>query len=100
MIGGIGMQELLIILLLVVVIFGAKRLPEIGNGLGKAIRNFKRAAEPEEIDITQKTKSETQKVSTDSAENIKMTSAETTAATSTTTTTTAANGTEKKNTVE
>lgn len=94
MIGGIGMQELLIILLLVVVIFGAKRLPEIGNGLGKAIRNFKRAAEPEEIDITQKTKSETQKVSTDSAENIKMTPSETTA------TTTAANGTEKKNTVE
>ena len=51
---GIGMQELLLILL-VVVIFGAKKLPEIGGGLGKAIRNFKRASsEPDEIDITPK----------------------------------------------
>ena len=52
---GIGMQELLVILVLVLVIFGAKRLPEIGNGLGKAIRNFKQSAsEPDEIDITPK----------------------------------------------
>ena len=36
---GIGMQELLVILVLVLVIFGAKRLPEIGSGLGRAIRN-------------------------------------------------------------
>jgi sec-independent protein translocase protein TatA len=50
---GIGMSELLIILLIVVVIFGAKRLPEIGGGIGKAIRNFKKAtSEPEEIDVT------------------------------------------------
>ena len=54
---GIGMQELLVILLVVVVIFGAKRLPEIGGGLGKAIRNFKPASsEPDEIDITPKDK--------------------------------------------
>ena len=54
---GIGMHELLIILLVVVVIFGYKRLPEIGNGLGKAIRNFKQSAsEPDEIDITPKSK--------------------------------------------
>lgn len=50
---GIGTQELLIILVLVLVIFGAKRLPEIGSGLGKAIRNFKQGAtQPDEIDIT------------------------------------------------
>ncbi len=50
---GIGMSELLIILLIVVVIFGAKKLPEIGGGLGKAIKNFKKAtSEPEEIDVT------------------------------------------------
>lgn len=50
---GIGMQELLVVLVIVVVIFGAKKLPEIGGGLGKAIRNFKRASsEPDEIDIT------------------------------------------------
>lgn len=51
--GFIGTQEILVILLIVVVIFGAKKLPEIGGGLGKAIRNFKRASsEPDEIDIT------------------------------------------------
>ena len=50
---GIGMQELLLILVIVVLIFGSKKLPEIGGGLGKAIRNFKRASsEPDEIDIT------------------------------------------------
>lgn len=57
---GIGMQELLIILVLVLVIFGAKRLPEIGGGLGRAIRNFRQAAsEPDEIDITPKDKTKT-----------------------------------------
>ncbi len=51
---GIGTQEILIILVVALVIFGANKLPEIGSGLGKAIRNFKRAssAEPDEIDIT------------------------------------------------
>jgi len=52
---GIGTQEILIILVLVLIIFGAKRLPEIGGGLGRAIRNFRQAAsEPDEIDITPK----------------------------------------------
>ena len=50
---GIGMQELLVIIVIVVLIFGSKKLPEIGGGLGKAIRNFTRArSEPDEIDIT------------------------------------------------
>jgi len=50
---GIGMQELLLILLVVAIIFGAKRLPEIGRGLGKAIHDFKKASsEPDEIDVT------------------------------------------------
>lgn len=53
---GIGMQELLVLLVIVLVIFGAKKLPEIGGGLGKAIRNFRQAAsEPDEIDVTPKT---------------------------------------------
>jgi len=38
---GLGSQELIIILAIVFLIFGAKRLPEIGSGLGKAIKNFK-----------------------------------------------------------
>lgn len=55
---GIGMQEMLIILLVVLVLFGAKKLPEIGGGLGRAIRNFKKAtSEPDEIDITPRTES-------------------------------------------
>ena len=50
---GIGMQEILVILVVGLLIFGANRLPEVGSGLGKAIRNFKRAAsERDEIDIT------------------------------------------------
>ena len=50
---GIGMQEILIILVIALVLFGAKRLPEVGGGLGRAIRNFKRAvSESDQIDIT------------------------------------------------
>ena len=59
MIGGIGITELIIILVIVLIIFGANKLPEIGGGMGKAIRNFKKAtSEPEEIDITPKQKVE------------------------------------------
>jgi sec-independent protein translocase protein TatA len=50
---GIGTQELLIILVIALVLFGSKKLPEIGSGLGRAIRNFKRAvSENDQIDIT------------------------------------------------
>ncbi|WP_291323351.1 twin-arginine translocase TatA/TatE family subunit [Desulfonatronospira sp.] len=50
---GIGMTEMIIILVIVLVIFGANKLPEIGAGMGKAIKNFKKATtEPEEIDVT------------------------------------------------
>lgn len=40
---GIGIPELLIILFIIILIFGASRLPEIGRGIGKGIRNFKEA---------------------------------------------------------
>ncbi len=50
---GLGIWELLIILVIVLVIFGAGKLPEIGAGLGKGISNFKRATqESKEIDVT------------------------------------------------
>jgi len=39
--GTLGMSELVIILLIVIVIFGASRLPQLGKGLGEGIRNFK-----------------------------------------------------------
>ena len=41
MIGRLGIPELVIILLIIIMIFGASRLPEIGRGIGKGIRNFK-----------------------------------------------------------
>jgi len=49
MIGGLGMTELIVILVIVLVIFGAGKLPEVGGALGKGIKNFKSAVnEPEE----------------------------------------------------
>ncbi|OGW80091.1 MAG: preprotein translocase [Omnitrophica bacterium RIFCSPLOWO2_12_FULL_44_17] len=42
---GLGFQEVLVILLVAVLIFGAGRLPEIGKALGKAIREFKKAVD-------------------------------------------------------
>ena len=55
MIGGLGTTELMIIFGIVIVLFGASRLPELGGGIGKAIKNFKKAtSEPDEIDVTPK----------------------------------------------
>jgi sec-independent protein translocase protein TatA len=45
---GIGMPELIIILVIILIIFGAGKLPEIGAGMGKAIRNFRGASDEEE----------------------------------------------------
>lgn len=56
-----GPWELIIILLIVLIIFGAGKLPEIGSGLGKGIRNFKKASSgKEEIDVTPSSASEPQ----------------------------------------
>ncbi len=50
---GLGIPELLMILVIIVLIFGATRLPLIGEGLGKGIENFRAALrEPPEIDVT------------------------------------------------
>jgi sec-independent protein translocase protein TatA len=43
MLGGIGAQELLLIFLVILLLFGAKRIPEIAQGLGKGMREFKKA---------------------------------------------------------
>jgi sec-independent protein translocase protein TatA len=57
---GIGMPELIIILVIILIIFGVGKLPEIGGGMGKAIRNFKDASseaetkEPEKLEEDKK----------------------------------------------
>ncbi len=47
---GIGIPELIIILVIILIIFGAGKLPEIGGGLGKAISNFRSATKDKDQD--------------------------------------------------
>lgn len=55
---GIGVQELLIILVIVLIVFGAKNLPILGSNMGRAISNFKKGlSEPEVIEIKAEQKS-------------------------------------------
>ena len=55
----VGVTELLVILLIVLVLFGSKKLPELADGMGKAIRNFKRGISSEDEDVTPPTTSTT-----------------------------------------
>jgi sec-independent protein translocase protein TatA len=48
MFGHLGVPELLIILLIVIIIFGASRLPQLGKGLGQGLKNFKDSVRHEE----------------------------------------------------
>jgi sec-independent protein translocase protein TatA len=53
MFGSFGWMELLLILFIVLIIFGAGKIPQLGEGLGKAIKGFKKAVhEPEPVDVT------------------------------------------------
>jgi sec-independent protein translocase protein TatA len=55
MFGGIGIPELVIILIILLLLFGPSRLGDLGSALGKGIKGFKRAMrEPDEIDVTPK----------------------------------------------
>lgn len=52
---GLGFGELIILLIIVLLVFGAGKLPQIGDALGKSIKNFKRASSgKDEIDVTPK----------------------------------------------
>jgi len=48
---GLGPQEIILILLVVLLLFGAKRIPEVARGLGKGIREFKKAAKDIEDEV-------------------------------------------------
>lgn len=53
MFGSFGWMELLLLLIIVLIIFGAGRLPQLGEGLGKAIKGFKKSVhEAEAMDVT------------------------------------------------
>jgi len=58
---GIGVPELLIILVIVVIIFGVGKLPEIGSALGKGIKNFKKSVSGENDSANQPVKKEDEK---------------------------------------
>jgi sec-independent protein translocase protein TatA len=52
---GFGFSELIVILIIVLIVFGANKLPAIGDALGRSIKNFKRASSgAEELDVTPK----------------------------------------------
>lgn len=50
---GLGLPELLIVLIVVLIIFGPGKLPALGSGIGNALRNFRKAvSQPDAIDVT------------------------------------------------
>jgi sec-independent protein translocase protein TatA len=51
---GLGVPEMLLILVIIVLIFGTSRIPELGKGLGEGIKNFKKAIKTEEGDPDKK----------------------------------------------
>jgi sec-independent protein translocase protein TatA len=65
MIGGLGMPELIIILVIILIIFGAGKLPEIGAGLGKGIQNFKKSSKEAKIEDSEEEEESTKKIETD-----------------------------------
>jgi sec-independent protein translocase protein TatA len=61
MFGNIGGWEILIILLLVIIFFGAKKIPDLAQGLGKGIKEFRKAAKDIQEDISLEEKNEDKK---------------------------------------
>jgi sec-independent protein translocase protein TatA len=67
---GLGTWELLIVLAIVVLLFGATRLPQLGKALGDTVKNFKKGAEgPDEVESTPKSSKLASKKKQDAIEN-------------------------------
>lgn len=64
LIGGLGMQEVLIIALVVLLFFGGKKIPELMNGLGKGVRSFKEGMNDIKKDIEEEPKIDDKKEDT------------------------------------
>lgn len=64
LIGGLGMQEVLVIALVVLLFFGGKKIPELMNGLGKGIRSFKEGMNDIKKDIEEEPKADDKKENT------------------------------------
>lgn len=54
--GFVGVQELLLILLIVLVLFGAKKIPELAKGLGTGLREFRKATKESELDTAEESR--------------------------------------------
>jgi sec-independent protein translocase protein TatA len=64
----LGFSELIIVLLIIVVVFGSTKLPQLGDGLGRAIKNFKRAVTNQnEIEVNPKSASSKGEISENEA---------------------------------
>ncbi|WP_409337761.1 twin-arginine translocase TatA/TatE family subunit [Helicobacter winghamensis] len=59
-----SVQQLLIVLLIIVVLFGAKKIPDLAKGLGSGIKNFKKAVKEDDEEVAQNTKIEQDKATT------------------------------------
>lgn len=59
--GNIGMGELVVLFLIILLLFGTRRLPEIGGALGKAIKEFKKAAKGLQEDVKESSQDEQKK---------------------------------------
>jgi sec-independent protein translocase protein TatA len=62
--GSIGGQELFLILLIILIFFGAKRLPDLARGLGQGIREFRKAAKDVQDEVEKDTKKPDEKSDT------------------------------------
>ena len=66
--GNLGFMEIMLILVVVLLLFGAKRLPEIGASMGKGIREFKRSISDMNKELTEPTPSRSERISTPTPE--------------------------------